>query len=129
MQVQEFFADYSQAYNDKDIERMVERYSVPAIIIQEHKRWVLTERGDIRDHVQRRIDEYQQQGVEQVTLELMQMIKLAEEFAFCNMLWRFFDKQGKLVLTCPVSYTLQMRGTDVRHIVSVVKDKDQHAVG
>ncbi|WP_438863502.1 nuclear transport factor 2 family protein [Neptunicella sp.] len=125
MHITDFFASYTQAFNQQNVDDLAEHYNVPAIVMEGQDKQVFTDRAQIRQYVSDAIQNYQQQGIKSVELEVQHVMKLANDFIFCKIIWHFYDSHGEIKLECPISYTMQMHNNDVTHIVAIVKDKDK----
>ncbi|WP_416308138.1 nuclear transport factor 2 family protein [Neptunicella sp. SCSIO 80796] len=125
MQVTDFFENYMKAFNAKDADKLAEQYYVPAIIMIGSEKLIFTDRAQVKDYVEQIIQQYQQQGIAKADIDVQNVMKLANNFIFCKIIWHFYDQQGQLKLECPTSYTMQMHNNDVTHIVAVVKDNDK----
>lgn len=125
MHITDFFAGYTKAFNEQNVDQLSEYYYVPAIVMEGADKLVFTERDQIRQYVNDSIQSYRQQGIKNVELEVQHVMKLANDFIFCKIIWHFYDTNGEIKLECPISYTMQMHNNDVTHIVAIVKDKDK----
>ena len=124
MDVTTFFEQYENAFNQKDVEQLVPYYFLPTILMNADEKLIFVRAEQIEDFLHQIIQEATQSGVERIAVELKQVMKLAKNIVFCNVEWRYFDKQGDNIMISPVSYTLQLKDEGHPQIIAIVRDKE-----
>ncbi|MBC3766804.1 hypothetical protein [Neptunicella marina] len=128
MLINEYFDDYCRAFNLSDGEYISACFNRPAIFMEGKRKTIFTTEEEVGAFVKKSLENYRKKQVVRADIEIQQVIRLASDFMFCKIIWWFYGQDGRALFQCPISYTMQMDGNNVTHIVALVKDKD-HPVG
>lgn len=122
---QNFFNHYAEAYDAMDAEKVAESYFIPSVVMSDSQKLVFTKAKDIANHIQGLMDKLAMLNVKYFEPEVCQTMRLSENIMFTNVKWTFKNDKEEKVITCFVSYTLQLEGDSLKIIVSVIDDEER----
>lgn len=121
-----FFDEYAKTYQRYDEHAIADYYLIPAVIMSDDRKQVFASESDIADHVRSLMDKLVQVGVRHCRPQVANAMRLSENITFVNVRWTFLDDCNEKVFSCFVSYTLQKVDNDLKIIISVIDDEEQH---
>ncbi|MDN4501012.1 hypothetical protein QX776_01235 [Alteromonadaceae bacterium BrNp21-10] len=124
MNVAEFFEQYQDAFNAKKLEQLIPYYFLPTVFMNADEKLIFMRTEQIEDYLQQVFAEGVEKGVDRISVDVRQVMKLAKNIMFCNVEWHFFDTDGRDFSSSQVSYTLQLEDDSHPKIIAIVRDKE-----
>jgi ketosteroid isomerase-like protein len=126
--IKQFFEAFSDAYGDKNAERIAECYRQPCVLMSDDKKHMYSTRQEITDFANHVLARFEKVGAVNHAATVLHSLKMSDDIIFVQVKWEASDESHTRLFGCHVSYTLKIDNQDSLKIMISVLDDEEKAL-